>query len=300
MRVRFVAPALALVLLLILGPSCDTAMQNELPGAQLPAPDGIDPANPNVERSTRVVDFAGIRTIRIELPTARVNVSQAGEGVKGSLQITEIIVKEGLGYDVLEQFLLGSTVNAERSFVDDARLDVEAALAEGLADTDIVFDVRLVVPGAANVEILVGNGPVEITGLTGNVEIRTQNGKIDVDGVTGNVVAQTTNRSIDVSNVSGNVKAKTTDADIEMRLASAGTSRIAAETTSGSIRLTISKTAAASLSLNSVEGSVAANLSGFQVTEILTGDGFLEGILNGGGGQIEADSLSGEIEFFGM
>ena len=300
MQLRRVASALALVLLLIPGPSCDTAMQSELPGAQLPAPDGIDPTNPNIERSTDPVDFAGIRTIRIELPTARVQLTQAGEGAKGSLQVTEIIVKEGLGHDVLEQFLLGSEVIAERSFVDDARLDVEATLAEGLADTDIVFDVRLVLPGAANVEIIVGNGPIEIDGLTGNVEITTQNGKIDVDGVRGNVVAQSTNRSIEISDVSGNVKASTTDADIELRLASAESSRISAETTSGAIRLTIGKTATASLSLNSEEGSVSANLSGFQVTEISIGDGFLQGILNGGGGQIEAKTVSGEIAFFGM
>jgi hypothetical protein len=75
---------------------------------------------------------------------------------------------------------------------------------------------------------------------------------------------------------------------------------VSAKTTQGEIRLTISETTAASLSLTAPDGVVAANLSGFEVTNIATAGGFLGGILNKGGGRIEAHAAGGEITFAGM
>lgn len=297
-------PVVSLAFCLVLsGLACDVFIGAGTPGDpsdNAPAPDGIDPKSPNVERSTQVVDFKGVRTIRLELPTGRVSISQAGGNENGSIKVTEIIVQGGFGNDVLAELLTKSGVTAERAFVDDTRLDVEATLAEGLTDEGIVFDVRLVVPNGVNVEVLVGDGPVEVTDITGNVEIRTRNGAIDVNGVNGNVIAETTNRSVSVRDASGDVRAVTTEADITLRLSPGDDGNISAENTSGTINLTVAKTSKSSLRLTSAEGSVTANLSGFAVTDISTGNGFLEGVLNGGGGNIEADSVSGEISFAGM
>ncbi len=282
--------------------ACNTSLDG-LSGnsAQLPVPDGIDPNQPNTERSSLSVDFSGVKTIRIELPTGRVTVSQStGEG-DASLKVTEIIVNEGLPHDVLEGMLLGSGVHAERSFVDDSRLDIEATLAAGLADTDIVFDVRVVVPSGASIEILLANGQVDVSELTGNVEIRTQNGAVKVDHVLGNVVAQTTNRPVEISDVTGNVQVETTEANIALRLEPGPSAIVSAKTGEGLIRLAIAQTTAASLDLDaSEEGTVTANLSGFSVSSLETGAGFLRGVLNSGGGRIEAEAVDGEIEFIGM
>lgn len=303
MRVLPMIAASAIALAGMAGTGCEGVMPGSLlntDGVTVPAPDGIDPNNPNIERSTQTIDFSNIATLRIELPTGRVSITQSATAENATLQVTEIIVKEGLGHDLLEEHLTQSIVTAERSFVDPERLDIEATVAEDLADTDIVFDLRLVVPRGANVEILVGNGPVEINELTGNVEIHTDNGAIDVNGVDGSVVAETTHRSVTVMDATGNVKALTTDADVTMRLTPPGEGQISAETTTGRIRLTVAQETAARLLLTTVEGVVAADLKGFNVRDVATGEGFLEGILNGGGGRIEARSTSGRIEFSGM
>lgn len=264
------------------------------------APDGIDPQNAYIERSTTTVDFAGVRTIRIEIPTARVSVSQADGNGQASVKVTEVIFAKGLSNEALAEKHAGSAVTAERSFVDQARLDIKATIAEGLADTDIAFDVRLVIPSPANIEVLVADGQVEVTDVTGNVEIHTGNGAVTVSGVTGNIIAETTLHSITVANVTGNVQVETTEADISLRLTPAPTGAVSATTSKGVIHLTIAQTTGAALNLSAPDGTVTANLGGFSVSNLSTGAGFLTGVLNGGGGQIEAVATNGEIEFVGM
>ncbi len=264
------------------------------------APDGIDPQKPNTERSTASVDFSGVRTIRIEIPVGRVSVSQSTSDGAASLKITEVIIKEGLSHDELETLLTESAITAERSFVDDARLDIEATVAEGLADSEIVFDVRLVVPAGANIEVLLANGPVEVSDLTGNVEIRTANGEVKIEQIDGNVVAYTTNRDVDVADVTGNVQVETSKGDITLRLVPGEDGVVKATTSGGLIRITVGQATMASMSLSAPDGIVTANLAGFEVSNLSTGSGFLSGTLNGGGGAIEATAESGEIEFVGM
>lgn len=285
--------------------ACDTSVQITVPGSQesatFPAPDGIDPTDPCVERSTTLADFDGIETIRLEIPTGRVTVSQSGGSSGASLKVTEIIVIEGLGHEALAGLHTDSTVTTERSFVDSARLDIEATVATGLADEDVVFDVRLVIPKGANVEVFLGNGPVEVSDVNGNVEIHTANGAVTVDHVNGNVAAHTSNRDIQAINVVGNVQAETAEADITMRLAPPLDGEISATTTNGDISLTIAKTTAANMSLLATDGIVTANLSAFDVSSVATASGLLAGVLNGGGsGRIEARTTSGEITFTGM
>lgn len=297
---RTVSACLCTAAVLWLATACGTSIQiqpSDEPADQS-SQDGIDPNKPNTERSTIAVAFDGVRTIRIEIPTGRVSVSQA-DGGEASLKVTETILIEGLGNDLLADLLNRSTLTAERSFVDDARLDIEAALAEGLADADVAFDVRLVVPADANVEVLLGNGPVEVTDLVGNVEIRTANGPISISHVTGNVVAQTTNRPIGIQDVTGNVRAETTEAEVTLRLTPADDGLVSATTTQGAIRITVASTTQADLSLSAPDGIITANLAGFAVSNLTTGKGFLNGVLNGGGGQIEASADQGEIEFNG-
>lgn len=282
--------------------ACDVSgMPASLPaGSNLSAPDGIDPQNPNIERSTKSVDFSNVRTIRLELPVGRVSVTQSDGQATATLRVSEIITREGLNNEQLTDLLNRTRVTAERAFVDAERLDVEATIAPELSDEDVLFDVRLVVPAGANLEVFVGNGPVEIADLTGSVEIRTDNGMVDVKNVKGDVIAQTTQRAVSITDVTGDVSADTTEADINLRLDPGLDGRISASTTTGEIRLMVPKTTSARVMLLSESGVVTANLNGFAVTDISTSAGFLEGTLNGGGGAIELKSLSGEISFLGM
>lgn len=268
--------------------------------AGLPAPDGIDPRTPNVERTTTGLDFAGIRTVRVDLPTARVSVAQSDSAATASLRVTEMVTVSGLSAEALRDRLTNSFVSAERSFVDNARLDIEATLAPGLSDTDIVFDVRLVIPAGANLEIYLGNGPVEITDVTGNVEVRTANGVISLNRITGSVAAFTSNRPIDAAEVTGNVRTETTAADISLRLRPPVGGRISAVTVQGKIALRVAQATAAALNLTAEGGAISANLNGFAVSGVAVGEGFLTAVLNGGGGQIEASAAGGEIAFEGF
>lgn len=269
-------------------------------GSNLSAPDGIDPQNPNIERSTKTVDFSNVRAIRLELPVGRVSVTQSNDQASATMRVSEIITREGLSVEQLTDLLNQTRVTAERAFVDNERLDVEATLAPDLSDQDVLFDVRLVVPTGANLEVLVGNGPVEVADLTGSVEIRTDNGAVDVKNVTGDVIAKTSQRAISITDVTGAVSADTTEADIDLRLNPGESGRVSASTTTGQIRLMVPKTTSARVMLLSESGTVTANLNGFAVTDVSTSAGFLEGTLNGGGGAIELKSLSGEISFLGM
>jgi hypothetical protein len=287
-----------------IGLACDVSTQSDLlngaNSAPSPAPDGIDPQNPNVERTSSQVDFSGVRMIRVELPTGRVSVSQAEGDADASLRVTEIITAKGLSNDALNEFLTNSRVTAERSFVDESRLDLEATVAPGLTDTDIAFDIRLVVPSGVNLEIVLANGPVEVIDVVGNVEIHTANAPISVNRVQGGVIAETSERPIDILDVTGNVRAKTTAANITLRLAPPANGRVVAETTAGEISMSIAQATAAALSLSAPDGAVTANLSGFTVTNVATANGSLTGILNGGGGRIEARAPDGQITFTGM
>lgn len=299
-RLLFVG-LVATVSLLLMG-ACDTSIQVALDDniATAPTPEGIDPQDPQTERSTDAIDFAGVKTIRIEIPNGRVSVSQSDGGDTATLKVTEIIVKEGLSHEMLGALHAASTVTAERSFVDDTRLDIEASIAESLANEDIAFDIRLAIPGSANIEVILSNGPVTVSELVGNVEIRTTNGEVVVDHVTGNVVAATSNRDLRIVDVMGNIQVETANADISVRLTPLPDGQLSAETSFGDIRLTIPQTTAASISLTAEEGAVSANLAGFEISNVTTGDGFLTGILNGGGGSIEAQTTQGEIELVGM
>jgi len=280
---------------------CNVSVSSNLDeAAQLALPDGIDPRNPNTERSTTAVNFDGVRTIRIEIPTGRVSVSQSSGSGQASLKVTEVIVAQGLSNATLAEKLTGSSVTAERSFVDETRLDIEATIAPGLADTDIAFDVRLVIPNGANLEILLANGQVEVANIVGNIEIHTANGAVTATNLAGNLVAQTTLREVTVSDVIGNVQVQTTEADVSLRLSPSPAGIVSATTSKGAIYLAIAHATAASLSLSAPDGTVTANLGGFTLSNLSTGNGFLTGVLNGGGGQIEATAAEGEIEFLGF
>jgi len=294
--------ALAVTALLALV-GCETDIANVAgsgDGAPIETPNGIDPTEPNVQATTQTIDFAAIRTVRIDLPTARVTLSQTSGENTASIAVREIIVKQGLSARAMEGLLLDSELIVEPSFVDEARLNVTARIADGLTPSEMVFDIRMNIPRSANVEVLIGNGPVAVSGLTGNLEIHTANGEVSLDNVVGNVNARTTNRPLTLLDVTGNIQAETSGADLTVRLAPAVDAVIALNNTDGAIRMRIAKTAAAALDLISTDGTVAAELAGFTVTDVTTSSGLLRATLNGGGGQIEAATSNEIIEFVGF
>jgi hypothetical protein len=265
--------------------------------ASLAVPDGIDPIHPNVERTTQTLDFSGVDTIRIELAHAELIIEQGNDA---TLKVTKLISATGQSKERYQELLSATSVSAQRSFVDSSRLDVTAELPSDLLDTDVQLEVRLMLPAPANIEALLGSGGVSVTHLEGNLEIETTEGEIHIDGVYGNVVARTSNHKISVADVSGNFEARTTGGDIELRLDSKSGARIAATADGGSIRISAVLGTSAAMSLTATDGNVSANLNGFSVSNVLSGDGYFNATLNSGAGRIEANTIGGDIEFTGI
>lgn len=280
---------------------CDTSAQSlvGLGPASSDLPDGIDPSNPKIERTTLTVDFAGIRTVRIEIPRGRVFLAQT-PGVTPSLRVAEIIIPDGRSREDLKRLLESSELRAKRSFVDATRLDLDAVIAPELTASDVSFDIRFIVPAGVNVEMFSDNAPVEVKDLTGNVEIETQDGEITLENINGSVVARTTNQAITAVNVSGNLQAETTSAAISLELTPSPGALISASTTDAAITLMLSRTTAAALDLTATNGVVSADLTGFAVSDVTFGAGFLKGVLNAGGGQVTAKTTNASIDFIGM
>ena len=268
-------------------------------GANLNIPDGIDPGNPKIERTTYSIDFAGLRIIRVDIPTGRVSISQSLDG-SSLLRVTETIISDGASRETMAKQLGESSVKAQRSFVDSSRLDLKADLSADLSGSEIAFDIRLVIPFGVNVEIFAENAPVEIIDLVGNVEIQTGNGAVTLDNIVGSVVARTSNRPIQARSISGNVQLTTTEAAVSVRLEPAPGSAVTISTSNAAIQLGISRLTNAAFDLNSTGGVISADLTGFTVADVTTGAGFLRGLLNGGGGRIEARTSNAAIEFVGF
>lgn len=299
-------PVLALVSILFsLAAGCGFVPLPGPNGSENPAPlpqvSGIDPREPNIERSTRTLDFSGVRTIRVELHTARLVIEQIDSAAdKATIQVTEIIAAGWLGKNDLENHLLATEVRAERSFVDPARLNVTSIISQGLQPKDVALDVKLTVPRGAGTEIYLTSGPVEIIRLAANVEIATADGAILVTEATGNIVAKTTNHPVEIRDAKGNVDAVTSNADVSIRAMPSIGAQVLARTVGGNARILVQQGFGAALKLIADDGAVSANLNGFTVSNIATAAGFLTADLNGGGGRVEAIIENGDIEFAGI
>ncbi|GJQ27943.1 MAG: hypothetical protein HBSAPP02_29750 [Phycisphaerae bacterium] len=304
--VRLALPKLGSVsILFCLAVGCGFVPLPGLGGSENPAPlpnvDGIDPRQPNIERSTRTLDFTGVRTIRVELHTARLVIEQVDSGTdEATLQVTEIITAGWLGKNDLENHLIATELRAERSFVDSARLNVTSIISQGLQPKDVAFDVKLTVPRGAGTEIYLTSGPVEILRLAANVEIATADGAILVTDAAGNIVAKTTNHPVEIRGARGNVDAVTSNADVSIRAMPSIGAQVLARTAGGNARVLVQQGFGAALKLVADGGAVSANLNGFAVSNIATAAGLLTAELNGGGGRIEALVEGGDIEFAGI
>ncbi|MFQ5422506.1 MAG: hypothetical protein ACE5F9_00845 [Phycisphaerae bacterium] len=265
-----------------------------------PAPDGIDPNNPNIERSTQSVSFENVQTMRIDVPAGRVAVRQAADATEATVRVTKTILSPWHSKDELTSLLTQSIVFAAGSFLDAGRLEVEAVPARGLSGADIEFDVLVIVPRGVPTEIVLGSGPVDVTGLVADVDIQTHTGQVTINQVTGHVVARTSDQPIEVVDVAGSTEVQTSNADITLRVSPPVDGLVSAITTDGKIDLSVAVPTGADIRLDSAGGSIAADLNGFQISNLTVGTDLLSATLNEGGGKIDARTTNKEIVFAGL
>jgi len=268
-------------------------------GAPVVLPDGIDPNAPWIERRTVAIDFGGVTTMRIDVPTGRV-VLTIEAGAAPTLKLTKTVIKPNQNREQLESLLTKSALTVDRSFVDPARLEIGVDLDRGVEKADVAFDVMLTLPTSVPTQIILENGPVEVKGLVANLEIRTDNGAINLNSIIGNVVAETSKRPIEIVNVAGNIRAETSDADVVLRIAPPNGGSVYVETSNAGIDLALSPATNAALNLDAMGGTVAADLTAFRVSNLTTAADVLRCVLNDGGGQIEARTTNGDIQLVGL
>lgn len=273
--------------------------QDPGPAQGAEVPDGIDPNAFWVERRTNALDFSGVTTMRIDIPTGRV-ILTIENGASPMLKLTKTVLKPNQNKDQCADILNRSKLTTGRSFVDAARLEITAGVDRGISKTDVAFDVQLTLPTSVPTQIIMENGPVEAKGLVANLEIRTNNGAITLNNLIGNIVAETSKRPIEIVNVAGNIRAETSDADVVLRIAPPTGGTVFVTTVNGGIDLALAPTTNAALNLDAKGGTVAADLTAFRVSNLTTAADVLRCILNDGGGQIEARTTGGDIQLVGL
>jgi len=225
---------------------------------------------------------------------------RAADATQATIRVTKTVLSPWHSKTELTNLLTQSIVSAAGSFLDAGRLEVEAVPARGLSDADIEFDVLVIVPRGVPTEIVLGSGPVEVTGLVADIDIQTHGGQVTINQVTGHVVARTSDQPIEVVDATGSAEVQTSHADITLRVSPPADGLVSATTTDGKIDLSVAVPTGADIRLDSAGGSIAADLNGFQISNLTVGTDLLSATLNDGGGRIDARTTNKEIVFAGL
>jgi len=210
---------------------------------------------------------------------------------------------------------------------DDGRVRVFTEKSGALPFSFGRVELRVRVPEEFGVDIQTSGGRVEVEELQGPVDAETSGGSIDVSQIEGDVRLRTSGGSIELREIEGDVKAFTSGgsirgSEIEGRIdvgTSGGSIRLRdvsgaadAETSGGSIEVRFDEPAPARLrttggtiEIELVEGEgydVDAHSVGgkVQLDDAFTTSGRRDsdrfvGTLNGGGPQIEAETMGGSV-----
>ncbi len=156
-------------------------------------------------------------------------------------------------------------------------------------ETKVEFKVHI--PREVNLEIENVNGAISLTGGKGEISLVTVNGGVTASDAQGNVKLESTNGGIEAVRTRGVLSAATINGRVEAQLIELGAGKISLESTNGGISLELPASARANLSASTTNGHVSCD---FEV------DGTkkrsrIEGTLNGGGPEIELDTVNGSI-----
>ncbi len=128
-----------------------------------------------------------------------------------------------------------------------------------------------------------GGGSIEATALMGDLEVKTNDGSIELSDVTGPIVASSTSGNITVTYTSVEQSKPTAISNI-----------------SGVIDITLPSSTKGSLKLKSISGEIYSDMevkmaSGRENLARIGGGNSIEGTLNGGGVEINLNTISSDI-----
>jgi DUF4097 and DUF4098 domain-containing protein YvlB len=155
-----------------------------------------------------------------------------------------------------------------------------------------------------DVDINLDAGNVFLSRTTGVATVDVDAGDISVTGQSGDLTATFDNGEAGIQSNAGNVTARGENGDIIITAAPPANGSVIVELVNGTIEIAVPATFAADLDLQSTFGLVRDDLSSFTVTNLqrspATFSNVVTATLNGGGGTIQADLLTGTIRFEGL
>lgn len=139
---------------------------------------------------------------------------------------------------------------------------------------------KVAVPRSARLEINGNNSDVTVGALSGHVKVLVVNGEVQLTGLTG---------SVDAASVNGPLSVKMADI----------TDRVRVESTNGRVSMELPKDAKANLNVRAINGGIS--VTGLDTQEV-SGQRIknLESALNGGGPEIDLRVMNGRISVTGV
>ncbi|HEX7114058.1 MAG TPA: DUF4097 family beta strand repeat-containing protein [Steroidobacter sp.] len=139
-------------------------------------------------------------------------------------------------------------------------------------------------------------GDIEIDSVEGDTDIKTSGGDIEVRKVVGSLTASTSGGSVNLTGIDGAVDAHTSGGSVRVELS--GTNRgVSARTSGGDIVLRLPRNMSATVDVSTSGGSVRTD---FPVTTSEFSERKLKGTINGGGAEIRARTLGGDVRLLAI
>lgn len=158
------------------------------------------------------------------------------------------------------------------------------------AETKVEFKVRI--PREADLRIDNVNGGITLQGGKGDLRLTTVNGNVSASNTEGTLTLESTNGGVQAHRTRGTLEASTVNGRVEAELTDLGSGKTSLESTNGGITLRLPASTRANLSASTTNGRVNCDLD-VAGTKKRTK---VEGTLNGGGPDIEIDTVNGSVD----
>ncbi len=136
------------------------------------------------------------------------------------------------------------------------------------------------------------SGSVNIEGLSGTLKSSQTSGDLEARGIQGEITSTTTSGNVSVEQTNGGLNLNSTSGDLEAKTEILPAGSYSLKTTSGALYLSIARNAQAELKIETTSGDISMNVPMVLKTASRYS---LSGSLGKGGGKIEIETVSGDI-----
>ncbi len=160
-----------------------------------------------------------------------------------------------------------------------------------------VADVEVRVPAGITLTVESAAGTVRVQGNTNHTGITVENGDVVVLQQNGDADVDVGNGDVQIESMAGDVEVTGQTGRVTVSADPGETGSLTVAINVGSIALAVPADTPASLTLGTDVGSIDANLEGFNAEDVHATGKSLTATLNGGGGEIDARTNTGNVSF---